>query len=124
MIPYKHRFHGHSSLRYLYNKGKTARNRSLQLRYVKNTRYPERRATVIVAKKVVKSAVVRNRIRRRIYEVLRRNWTSIRPSTDLAVTVFAADVAVQPAAELEKTVISMLEQADLCLPGQASVTIE
>lgn len=113
MISNKQRFHGHGSLKYLHSRGRSVRNRLLQLRYVSNKRYPEGRATVIVGKKVVKSAVVRNRIRRRIYEVLRRHWGKISPETDLAITAFSIDIATMPAREVELAVLNVLQAAKL-----------
>lgn len=120
MIAYRYRFHGHGSLRYLYTKGQTARSRMLQLRYVENRRRTDSRAAVVVSKKVVKSAVKRNRIRRRIYEILRKNWRYIPAPTDMAVTVFAAETGTMLASELETHVIDLLKQADLYQPTSQS----
>jgi len=46
---------------------------------------------VIVSKKVAKSAVKRNRMRRRVYEVLREHF-DFELSYDLAVTIFSEEV--------------------------------
>ncbi len=113
MLAYKYRFHGHGSLRYLYAKGETTRNHLLQIRYVPNKKRSDSRATVIVAKKVLKSAVKRNRIRRRVYEILRRNWDSIVHPVDFAVSIFMPEAATMPADELEANVLSVLTQAGL-----------
>lgn len=124
MIAYRFRFHGHGSLRYLYTKGAIARGRLLQLRYAPNKRRVHSRAVVIVGKKVVKSAVKRNRIRRRLYEILRRHWSYILAPTDMALTVFAPEVGTMPAAELETHVIELLKQANLYDPASQSDKIE
>lgn len=124
MIAYKFRFHGHGSLRYLYTKGAIARGRSLQLRYTSNARRVHSRAVVIVGKKVVKSAVKRNRIRRRLYEILRRHWEAIVSPTDLALTVFSADIGTMPASEVESQVIELLQQANLYHRASLSDKIE
>lgn len=113
MIAYKYRFHGHGSLRYLYAKGSVVRGRILQLRYTGNRRRVHSRVTVIVSKKVVKSAVKRNRIRRRMYEILRRHWDNIVAPTDMAFTVFAPEVGTMPAVDLEMQVLELLKQANL-----------
>ncbi len=47
------------------------------------------RAAVIVGKKVSKQAVVRNRIRRRLSELLAAKWQQIAPGCDIVVTVYA-----------------------------------
>lgn len=73
---------------------------------------------MIVGKKVSKSAVVRNRIRRRVYEVIRKHLGSLSKQVDVAVTVLVADVAVMPAAEVEETIVGLLRQAGLYKPPQ------
>jgi ribonuclease P protein component len=68
---------------------------------------------VVVSKKVNKSAVVRNRIRRRFYEAVRRREAEIGRSYDMVLTVFGEQTATMPAAELEATVQDLLRQADI-----------
>ena len=71
MLAQKFRFHGHGSLRYLYKNGDAVRSHLITLKYIANPRRKTSRFTVVVGKKVIKSAVKRNRIRRRVYEVVR-----------------------------------------------------
>jgi ribonuclease P protein component len=66
-----------------------------------------------VSKKVNKSAVVRNRIRRRIYEVIRANEVGIKKPYDIVVTVFDDRVAEMPAQELNQTLIDLLQQGNM-----------
>jgi len=96
----------------------------MQLRYAPNSRRVHSRATVIVGKKVVKSAVKRNRIRRRLYEIIRRHWDTIPAPTDLALTAFAPELGTMPAEELENNVIQLLQQANLYQEPSQSDTIE
>ena len=70
MLMLKHRFHGHNSLRFLYQKGKVAYSPQTKLLWLP-AKPDSWRAAVVISKKVHKSAVVRNRIRRRIYEQIR-----------------------------------------------------
>ena len=51
------------------------------------------RVAVVVSKKVHKSAVVRNRIRRRVFEIVRREWSVLPAGSDIAITVYSVDVA-------------------------------
>ena len=113
MLAYKYRFHGHGSLRYVFRNGSTARNRAVLLRYVKNDRRQHSRLAVVVGKKVSKSAVKRNRIRRRVFEVIRRHWDHLAPQTDMVLTVFSLDVASLPPAELEDMLLDVLHQAGI-----------
>src|ERR1017187_5326666 len=105
MIARKHRFHGYGSLRYTYQHGTSIRGSYGTLKYARNSRRSTYRIAVVVSKKVSKSAVMRNRIRRRIYEAVRENITTDEPY-DLIFTVFSDVVAILPAAELQDRVVS------------------
>ncbi len=111
MIGRAHRFHGYGSLRGVYQRGKTARSPLINLRY--SARDPKKpyRVAVVVSRKVNKSAVVRNRIRRRIYEIVRTNDQDIKPGTDLVFTVFNDQVAGLEVPKLHKTITDLLEKA-------------
>jgi ribonuclease P protein component len=60
---------------------------------------------------VSKSAVVRNRIRRRIYELVREQAVLIPSGIDLVFTVFDERVAELPSPKLEKAVSNLLKKA-------------
>jgi ribonuclease P protein component len=111
MIGATHRFHGLGSLRFAYSKGKTVRGQKLALKYALNTRRQTFRAAVVVAKKVHKSAVVRNRIRRRVYAILGEHLAIITQPYDLIISVYSPDVATMSAEELAVIVKSLLGQA-------------
>ena len=72
------------------------------------------RMAVVVSKKVNKTAVGRNRIRRRIYETLRKNLEFIPEKTDYVFVVFAPDVINMPQNELEKMLGELVERAKVC----------
>lgn len=107
MLSHKFRFHGHGSLRYLYRNGRTARTRSLMLRYSPNKFRVHSRYAVIVAKKIVKAAAKRNRIRRRIYEVVRVHEDMIPEGFDYSITVFSAELLTMPHSDLEREVLDL-----------------
>jgi ribonuclease P protein component len=113
MIENKYRFHGYGSLRYVYRNGRTTRTRRMSLRYNNNPTRVHSRVAVVVAKKVVKAAPKRNRIRRRIYEVLRTDWPHIAPHHDLVITVHSAELLTVPFAELQHEVQQILASARL-----------
>lgn len=116
MIGRKNRFHGRASIQRLYKSGKMVRFGALSLRYVPNTRRTEYRLAVVVSRKVSKSAVVRNRIRRRLYEDVRILSNSFAEPTDLLLIVYDESVAQQPAAELLRDVRRLLQKAKLLAP--------
>lgn len=110
MITREHRFHGRNSLKFVYRTGKTLRSPHLALRYGHNDRQAHYRAAIVVSRKVSKSAVVRNRIRRRLYEVLRLHESMIESPLDMVLTVYSPVLAILPQAELEATLTRLLSQ--------------
>lgn len=111
MILRTHRFHGYNSLRFVYANGKTTRATHLAIRTALNPQRSTYRCAVVVSKKVSKSAVVRNRIRRRIYELVRAQQSNIQAPLDLVVTVYSDQIATMPAGELNTTFSKLLVTA-------------
>lgn len=112
MISSTHRFHGRASIQRLYKNGKMVRSANLGLRYAPNPRGTYR-AAVVVSRKVSKSAVVRNRIRRRLYEHVRTLFGTAPPDFDLIVTVFSEDLAALPAPAVRREIEGLLRKAKL-----------
>lgn len=113
MISRSHRFHGYNSLRYVYQHGQTVRGPLTSLKYVRNDRRKNYRLAVVVSKKVNKSAVTRNRIRRRLYEAVRREQDKITEPYDLVITVFHDTVAELKVDEIDRLVRAQLKQANI-----------
>ncbi len=111
MIGRRHRFHGYNSLRGVYSRGKAIRGSltSMKVSPAKGNKY---RAAVVVSKKVSKSAVVRNRIRRRVYEILRTSQLATE-AYDVIVSVYSDQLATMPAAELQELLQDQLHQAGI-----------
>lgn len=124
MLSHKYRFHGHGSLRYVYRNGQTARNRFLSVRYSANKHRLHSRVAIVVGKKIVKSAVKRNRIRRRVFEIVRAHWDHLTPNTDMVITVFSAELLTMSSQELETVVLDALKQGHLYKSATASGTME
>lgn len=68
---------------------------------------------VVVSKKVVKSAVARNRIRRRVYEAVRKELPGIQPSKDIVLIVFSSEVQTIEHDELTETIEYLFDQAGI-----------
>lgn len=113
MLSARHRFHGHGSLRYVYKNGQAVRSRQLTIKYTRNKHRKHSRFAVVVSKKVHKSAVGRNRIRRRVYEIIRHELPKIPHAYDIAVIVTSSEILTLPAPELEQIVQQSMEQAHL-----------
>ena len=113
MLSFSHRFHGHGSLRYVYKNGQAIRTHAITIKYTKNPHRAHSRFAVVVSKKVHKSAVGRNRIRRRIYEIIRHELPKIKSPHDVAVMVFSSEVITQPAEELRESIRQLFEAGGL-----------
>lgn len=83
------------------------------MRVVKNPFRKKSRFSVVVSKKVHKSAVGRNRIRRRLYEVVRRELPSIHGVYDVAIIVTNGEVLSAEHRELAATVKELFAQAEM-----------
>lgn len=113
MLAFTNRFHGHGSLKYVYKNGAVLRSRLYSLKYCQNKRRHTPRIAVVVSKKVLKSAVGRNRIRRRLYEYIRIELPNIKPDSDIVLIVFSRDVATVNSNELQKSLQQILTDAHL-----------
>jgi len=116
MISKFHRFHGYGSLRFVYRSGKTVRGPLTSVKFMLNPKRSSYRLAVVVSKKVHKSAVVRNRIRRRLYEAVRRLEPEFKGSYDIVYTVFHEQVADLSATDLEHMVQTQLSEAGIIDP--------
>ena len=72
------------------------------------------RFAVIVSKKVEKSAVKRNRIRRRVYEALRKNLDLIPKEMDYLFVVYSKEIGKMPFTELEGVLGELVEESKVC----------
>lgn len=111
MIGRAHRFHGYGSLRGVYQRGQTVRAPLVSLRYTGRDPRRPYRVAVVVSRKASKSAVTRNRIRRRVYAAVRQADNLIKPGSDLVFTVFNDQLAGLEPAKLQATVAELLQKA-------------
>lgn len=116
MLSYAYRFHGHSSLRYVFKNGETVRSRLLTVRYTRNAHRRQSRFGVSISKKVLKSAVRRNRIRRRIYEVIRLELPRVTGVYDVVFIVTSPDLLQMAHADVKSAVLKALADAGLVPP--------
>ena len=77
------------------------RKAAMSLVFCDNTR-GFTRVAVVVSKKVVKTAVGRNRIRRRVYETIRNNFDLVPKKCDYIFVVYRKEVGTMPYKELVK----------------------
>jgi ribonuclease P protein component len=111
MLAKRLRFHGHGSLRFLYKNADAYRSRTFTVKAIENPRRKNPRISVVVSKKVHKGAVGRNRMRRRIYEIIRHELPKFHGSQDIAIIVTNAEVIMMPHEELYDNLCLLLRQA-------------
>lgn len=120
MLSKKYRFHSRGGVRHTYAHGRTIRSPKLSLVYNNNVRGYTRFA-VVVSKKIEKTAVGRNRIRRRVYEAIRlvladssTNPTGSRYlKRDYIVVAYNKDIMTMDFVKLKELISSLLEQSML-----------
>jgi ribonuclease P protein component len=83
------------------------------LKFAPNPHRSSYRLAVVVSKKVHKSAVVRNRIRRRYYEIFRTREGAFTKPYDMIITVFDEKTATIPSAQLQDSVTEQLQKAHI-----------
>ena len=110
MLSKKYRFHSRGGVRFTYKNGKTIRTPNISLIYNKNDKSFERFA-VVVSKKVLKSAVGRNQIRRRVYEAIRLELPNFLFSQDSIFVVYNKNIKEMPFEELRKTIRELLKES-------------
>ncbi len=110
MISNLNRFHGHASQKYLYKNGTAIRSHWLTLKYIQNPRRNKSRVSVVISKKVHKSAVGRNRIRRRIYEIMRQELPKFNGVYDFAIIVISGEAITASHPDLQNTINTLLSQ--------------
>lgn len=110
MLSKKYRFHSRGGVQYTYKHGKTIRTPKISLVHNKNDRGFQRFA-VTVSKKVSKTAVGRNRIRRRVYEAIRLELPEFTAKRDNIFVVYSKDIGRMDFQELRALIHSLLEQS-------------
>lgn len=113
MLSSQNRFHGHGSLRYVYKNGTAQRSHLVIVKHVSNPHRKHSRFSIVVSKKVHKAAVGRNRIRRRLYEVIRQDLPKMHQAHDVVVIVFSSEFMTMPAPELSDVLRQLFLQANL-----------
>lgn len=111
MFGKSHRFHVYGSLKGVYERGQSIRGPQISLKVLQRDPRRAYRVAVVVSRKVSKSAVTRNRIRRRVYEQIRLSQEAIKPGTDLVFTVFSDKLAEIDAPKLQSIIKDLIGKA-------------
>jgi len=71
------------------------------------------RIAIVVSKSISKSAVVRNRIRRRLYEIIRQRASGINGPYDLVVTVYKPTIKEMSEPDLSALLTQLFRRAGI-----------
>ena len=112
MISKRYRFHSRGGVRYTYQNGKTIRGSKISLVFADNSRNRQRYA-VVVSKKVLKSAVGRNRNRRRVYEAIRAELPKVEKPVDCIFIIYSKDILDIDYKEIRSLVHNLLKEANI-----------
>lgn len=86
------------------------------IKYIKNPRRNHSRVSVVISKKVHKSAVGRNRIRRRVYEVIRPELATFTSNYDITCIIVSGETLALSPEALQQTIHSLLAQTPVYQP--------
>jgi ribonuclease P protein component len=89
-----------------------ARSKFFTVKWVANERRRYPRLSVVISKKILKSAVKRNRVRRRVYELARPLLIDA-PAIDIVISIYTPEVMDAPHDELAIQLLPLLHQAGL-----------
>lgn len=107
MINAKFRFHRRNAVKYVHRAGKSIKSTNMMVRFISIER-PTSRVAIVVSKKVSKSAVVRNRIRRRVFSILRDYVEDIDVSTDIVFIIHDIGVKDMSHEDLKDEIVACL----------------
>jgi ribonuclease P protein component len=112
MLNKKFRLHYTKDILVVLRRGRMVSNNFLVIKYLANNLLSSR-ATVVVSTKISKKAVVRNRIKRRLREVLRLSWPQLKIGYDLIVQPKVAILQVKDFSEIKIGLEGLLKQAKI-----------
>ncbi len=96
-----------------YKYGKTVRSQLLTLKFAPNPKRTGYRAAVVISRKINKSSVTRNRIRRKIYETIRQYDKQIEGGFDLIFNVYSDEIANMDINQVSDLIGVLLKQAKI-----------
>lgn len=110
MIPFYNRFHGHSSLNYVYRNGQAIHSRWFIIKSISNPHRKDSRVAVVISKKILKGAVKRNRVRRQIYEYIRTILPNLIGVYDIAIIVSSGELFTMSHVEIINQLNQLFDQ--------------
>lgn len=113
MLSAINRFHGRRSIGFVYRNGQSVRDRFFSIKFIANPRRKASRISIVVSRKTCKFAVGRNRIRRRIYEIIRHRLDRFSTAYDIVITVTTSEAIEMPHQDLSSNIDKLLTKANI-----------
>ena len=110
MLSKQQRFHTQGAVRRVMQHGKPIRGRHMMVRSI-DTRSPVSRVAIVVSKKVYKSAVKRNRTRRRLYNIVRHELEKPSVVKDITITVLSPEILLLDHDSLSHELLVLLQSS-------------
>lgn len=113
MLSRTNRFHGHGAVRRVYRQGRPVRSGLFSMHVHSGEQVGASKVAVVVSRKVHKSAVKRNRIRRRIFALVRPRLATFKHPAELVITVYQPEIAEMPSEKLDAALTELFKKAHL-----------
>ena len=107
MLPFKNRLKKEKDFQQVFNKGRFINSDLISVRFLGNST-DDTRVGFIVSKKVSKKAVLRNRVKRKLREVMRANMEKIKGGFDIIITAKSIELE-----KIDKTLEELLKRSNL-----------
>ena len=111
MLPKVHRIVKEKDFKQVFRKGKYLSQDLLNLKYVKNN-LDKSRFGFTIGLKISKKAVIRNKIKRQMTEIIRHNLPSIKKGFDIVIMPKPA-IVDQNYQEIKKILVSLLKKTKI-----------
>ncbi len=111
MLAQKYRLRKSKDIARVYQRGRYSSGRDFTIKAINNG-FSDTRLAIVVSRKVSKSAVVRNRIRRRVSGQIEEAWKTVRPGYDIVITV-REDISALETGSLRNDLYKHLHRLDL-----------
>lgn len=118
MLARTYRLRSSKDISRVYQRGRYSSGRGFLVKAYKSN-WPASRAAIVVSRKVAKSAVTRNTIRRRLSGQLEAAWETVQPGYDIVISV-REDISALPSVELEAELLKHLKRLELINPNSTN----
>ena len=111
MLPKENRLKKNNDFQRVFKQGKYLKGNFINLKFIENN-LPQSRFVFIIGLKISKKTVIRNKIRRRCFEVIKSTFNQIKEGFDL-VFLPTPEAVEKDYSETEKEINSLLKKAKL-----------